>query len=101
MKLRIFTEPQQGASYDTLLAVARRALAPGSPLVVVSIDDPTKPVSLAAGKHTIAVVKAGFLPQKESLVVQAGDTLDKPYKLAALGKAPAQGKCGKFLKRCK
>ena len=27
--LRIFTEPQQGASYDTLLAVARRAEALG------------------------------------------------------------------------
>ena len=27
--LRIFTEPQQGASYDTLLAVARRAEAQG------------------------------------------------------------------------
>lgn len=29
MQLRIFTEPQQGASYDTLLAVARAAEAGG------------------------------------------------------------------------
>jgi len=46
MELRIFTEPQQGASYDDLLAVAAtaaaRALGSDHPIVTLATAHPAK-----------------------------------------------------------
>jgi hypothetical protein len=80
----------------------------------IRVDDKVielgKPVDLAPGKHTVLATKSGYLTVKETVVVKAGQTLDKTFKLRekpAAPTGPAAGTvpagpakpCGKFLKR--
>jgi hypothetical protein len=77
--------------------------------------DLTKPISLAPGKHTITAAKAGYVTAKETVVVKAGQKLEKQFKLTAKptaaagpatgpgpGPGPSLRKCTKFIKtNCK
>jgi hypothetical protein len=83
----------------------------------IKVDDKAielgKPVTLAPGKHTLVASKSGFVTQKETITVKAGEKVEKTFKLVAKPTAPAgpapapapapAGKqpCGKFLKKCK
>jgi hypothetical protein len=73
-----------------------------------------KPLVIPAGKHQVVASKSGYTTVKETIVVKAGDKVEKTFKLkekpaAPTGPAgPATGQantppkpCGKFLKRCK
>jgi hypothetical protein len=67
--------------------------------------DLTKPIVIPPGKHVLVVVKTGYVTVRETVVVKAGEKLDKTYKLTPKPTGPAgpgpSKPCGKFLKRCK
>lgn len=69
-----------------------------------------KPLVIPAGKHRVVATKSGYVTVKETIVVKAGDKVEKTFKLKEKPTAPAvpagpvntpPKPCGKFLKRCK
>src|SRR5262249_19513420 len=77
----------------------------------IKVDDKPielgKPVPLAPGKHTIVASKNGYLTLKETVMVTAGQKVERTFKMKfapAAGRVPAgragpARPCGKFLKR--
>jgi len=64
------------------------------------VDKPADPVQLLPGKHTVEATKRGYVPRKESLVVELGEPVEKKLVLVRITGAPPKKNCGKFLKRC-
>jgi hypothetical protein len=69
-----------------------------------------KPLVILEGKHRVVATKSGYVTVKETIVVKAGDKVEKTFKLKEKPTAPAvpagpvntpPKPCGKFLKRCK
>jgi serine/threonine protein kinase len=61
--------------------------------------DPSQPVQLLPGKHTVQVAKAGYVPRKDTFEVELGKPIEKKYPLVRVTTTPKRP-CGKFLKRC-
>ena len=79
MELRVFTEPQQGATYDQLLAVARRAEDgdfSGTHYTVTSSPALPKPVQ----RPRPPVIIGGFGPKRTPrLVARFADEFNAPF----------------------
>jgi hypothetical protein len=47
------------------------------------VEDLTKPIMLAPGSHTVAVSKAGYVTQTETVTIEAGKPFSKEFKLVS------------------
>jgi hypothetical protein len=69
-----------------------------------AVVDTTKPLTLAPGKHVVVASKAGYIPDRETIVVKPGEKFEQTFKLkiplpVGSGNAATLPKCGKFLHR--
>jgi hypothetical protein len=58
------------------------------------------PMSVAAGAHTIAVTKTGYLPQTKKVTLKPGQKAKQTFFMTKPGAVVTPKPCGKFLERC-